>query len=127
MALLFVDYLRCSWLPRPLQCSPQTLNSLRCHLIGQVPSVSLTRNPALLSKISPSGVLEDDSARVVGIEDYERTLAPALIGYYERNGYCWVVSGTTQSGRAFADPRAVPEADYDRAFKLFYTEREDEL
>src|ERR1700735_1122237 len=46
-ALLFVDYLRCSWLPRPLQCSPQTLNSLRCHLIGQVPSVSLTRNLAL--------------------------------------------------------------------------------
>ena len=46
----------------------------------------------------------------VGIEDYERTLAPALIGYYERHGYCWVVRGSTQSGRAFADPRAVPLA-----------------
>ena len=31
--------------------------------------------------------------------------APALIGYYERHGYCWVVSGSTQSGRAFADPQ----------------------
>jgi hypothetical protein len=39
-----------------------------------------------------------------------RTLSPALIGYYERNGYCWVVSGSTQSGRAFADPRAAPHA-----------------
>ena len=39
-----------------------------------------------------------------------RTLSPALIGFYERNGYCWVVSGSTQSGRAFADPRAVPLA-----------------
>ena len=48
--------------------------------------------------------------REVGIEDYVRTLSPALIGYYERNGYCWVVSGSTQSGRAFADPKAVPQA-----------------
>jgi hypothetical protein len=48
--------------------------------------------------------------RQVSIESYERTLAPALIGYYVRHGYCWVVSGSTQSGRAFADPRAVPQA-----------------
>ena len=47
---------------------------------------------------------------MVGIEDYERTLAPALLGYYERHGYCWVISGSTESGRAFADPRAVPLA-----------------
>jgi 4-amino-4-deoxy-L-arabinose transferase-like glycosyltransferase len=66
--------------------------------------------PTVLSKISPAGVLEPNVVRLVGIEDYERTLAPALIGYYERNDYCFIVSGTTQSGRAFADPRAVPEA-----------------
>jgi hypothetical protein len=47
---------------------------------------------------------------VVGIEEYERTLSPALIGYYEGHGYCWVISGSTQSGRAFADPKAVPLA-----------------
>ena len=35
---------------------------------------------------------------------------PALIGYYEQHGYCWVVSGSTESGRALADPRAVPQA-----------------
>jgi hypothetical protein len=68
--------------------------------------------PSLLSRIAADGSLEPASSplRKVGIEDYVRTLSPALIGYYERNGYCWVVSGTTQSGRAFADPRAVPQA-----------------
>jgi Dolichyl-phosphate-mannose-protein mannosyltransferase len=68
--------------------------------------------PSLFSRISAAGALEPVSAppRKVGIEDYVRTLSPALIGYYERNRYCWVVSGTTQSGRAFADPRAVPQA-----------------
>jgi len=33
-----------------------------------------------------------------------------LISYYEQQGYCWLVSGSTQAGRAFADPRAVPHA-----------------
>ena len=53
----------------------------------------------------------DAGTPVVGIEDYERTLAPALIGYYERDGYCWVVSGSTESGPALADPTAVPRGD----------------
>jgi 4-amino-4-deoxy-L-arabinose transferase-like glycosyltransferase len=66
--------------------------------------------PSLLSRISAGGALEPGGEHLVGIEDYERTLSPALIGYYERNGYCWVVSGSTQSGRAFADPKAVPLA-----------------
>src|SRR5207302_6212829 len=48
--------------------------------------------------------------RKVSIEEYERTLAPALIDYYVSHGYCWVLSGSTQSGRAFADPKAVPQA-----------------
>ena len=47
---------------------------------------------------------------VLGIEDYVRTLSPALIGWYERGGYCWVITGSTESGRAFAAPRAVPQA-----------------
>src|SRR5262249_2600272 len=54
--------------------------------------------------------LRPGAERVVGIEEYERTLSPALIGYYERHGYCWVISGSTESGRAFADPKAVPLA-----------------
>jgi len=68
--------------------------------------------PSLLSRISADGALEPSlsSSQPVGIEDYERTLAPALIGYYERHSYCWVISGSTQAGRAFADPKAVPQA-----------------
>jgi len=64
---------------------------------------------SMLSRISPSGALLPTTTKV-GIENYVRTLAPTLIGYYESNGYCWVVSGSTQSGRAFADPGAVPHA-----------------
>jgi len=48
--------------------------------------------------------------RVVNIEDYERTLRPGLIDTYEQQGYCWVVSGSTQRGRAAVDARAVPQA-----------------
>jgi hypothetical protein len=66
--------------------------------------------PSLVSVIDPSGALDPRAAREVSIEDYEHTLAPALIGSYERRGFCWVVSGSTQSGRAYADPRAVPHA-----------------
>jgi hypothetical protein len=66
--------------------------------------------PSLLSRISAAGKLEPDATQVIGIENYERTLAPALISYYEAHGYCWVVSGSTESGRAFADPNAVPLA-----------------
>jgi Dolichyl-phosphate-mannose-protein mannosyltransferase len=63
-----------------------------------------------VSRISASGALEPNTLKQVSIEEYERTLAPALIGYYLAHGYCWVVSGSTQSGRARADPAAVPHA-----------------
>jgi hypothetical protein len=48
--------------------------------------------------------------RTISIEDYERTTRPALIGSYVRGGYCWVVIGSTQYGRAFAEPDEVPMA-----------------
>jgi hypothetical protein len=69
-----------------------------------------SKYPSLLSRISPTGALLSDGFKVVGIENYVRTLSPALIGYYEQHGYCTVISGSTQSGRVFADPRAVPLA-----------------
>jgi hypothetical protein len=47
---------------------------------------------------------------VVNIEDYERILRPSLIDDYEQQGYCWVVTGSTQRGRAEAEPEVVPEA-----------------
>jgi hypothetical protein len=48
--------------------------------------------------------------KVVKLEDYERTLSPSLVERYRRGGYCWVVTGSTQYGRALAQPRAVPGA-----------------
>jgi hypothetical protein len=63
----------------------------------------------MLSRISPTGAIETSTTQI-SIEDYVRTLAPALLGYYKEHGYCWVISGSTQSGRAFADPGAVPLA-----------------
>ena len=65
--------------------------------------------PSLLSRISATGALRPTTTKI-GIENYVRTLAPALLGYYEAHGFCWVISGSTQSGRAYADPRAVPLA-----------------
>jgi hypothetical protein len=66
------------------------------------PTLRVVLNPA-------SGALEP-THRTVLLENYESTLGPALIGYYEQHDYCWVVSGTTQSGRAFADPQRAPNA-----------------
>ena len=47
---------------------------------------------------------------VVKLEDYERTLFPGLVAQYQRRGYCTVLTGSTQFGRALADPEAVPQA-----------------
>ena len=65
---------------------------------------------SLESVIDRAGALRPAEHHIVGIEDYERTLSPALIPWYERNGYCWVVSGYAESGRAYADPGEVPHA-----------------
>ncbi len=65
---------------------------------------------SLLSRITPSGALSHSEGHVVSLENYELTLAPSLIPYYEREGYCWVVSGSAESGRAFADPARAPLA-----------------
>jgi hypothetical protein len=66
--------------------------------------------PSLLERVGANGLLERSPHTVVGIEDYERTLAPALLGYYTAHGYCWVLSASTESGRASADPGEVPNA-----------------
>ncbi len=65
---------------------------------------------SLHSAISPSGALVPGEGHVVSLENYELTLAPSLIPFYEREGYCWVLSGSAESGRAFADPARAPLA-----------------
>jgi hypothetical protein len=69
-----------------------------------------SKYPVTRSQIDSRGQLTVGAGRVVNIEDYERTLRPELIDLYEQNGYCWVVSGSTQSGRATVDPGKVPGA-----------------
>jgi hypothetical protein len=76
-----------------------------------------TANGARWSKFptSRSNIAEDGSfipgpGRIVNIEDYERTLYPELIDRYVERGYCWVVVGSTQRGRAEAQPDVVPRA-----------------
>ena len=48
--------------------------------------------------------------RYVVVDEYERTLRPALLAQYEASGYCWVVIGSLQAGRAFAQPKIAPQA-----------------
>jgi hypothetical protein len=48
--------------------------------------------------------------RYVVVDEYERTLRPELLDEYVGSGYCWVVLGSLQAGRAFAQPKAVPSA-----------------
>ena len=46
----------------------------------------------------------------MNIEDFERTLVPSLVDRYEKQGWCYVVSGSTQRGRAEVAPDEVPRA-----------------
>lgn len=48
--------------------------------------------------------------RYVRVDQYERTLRPALLDRYVAQGYCWVVTSSDQSARAFAQPRVAPQA-----------------
>jgi hypothetical protein len=56
------------------------------------------------------GSIIPGQGRIVNIEDYERTLFPGLIDKYEAEGFCYVVTGSTQRGRAEAQPEVVPDA-----------------
>jgi Dolichyl-phosphate-mannose-protein mannosyltransferase len=48
--------------------------------------------------------------RYVFVDQYERTLRPELLNQYAASGYCWVVIGSLQAGRSFAQPRVAPAA-----------------
>jgi Dolichyl-phosphate-mannose-protein mannosyltransferase len=48
--------------------------------------------------------------RFVLVDQYEHNLYPALLDRYVTDGYCWVVLGSLQAGRAFAQPQDAPSA-----------------
>jgi 4-amino-4-deoxy-L-arabinose transferase-like glycosyltransferase len=66
--------------------------------------------PTSRTNVAHDGSIKLGAGQVVNIEDYERELRPGLIDLYESKGYCYVVSGSTQRGRAEAQPHAVPGA-----------------
>jgi len=66
--------------------------------------------PTSRVRLNPDGSPVRGPGALVKLEDYEKTTQPALIDRYRRRGFCWVVTGSNQSGRAYADPRAVPQA-----------------
>ncbi|MDX6690437.1 MAG: hypothetical protein QOG15_1894 [Solirubrobacteraceae bacterium] len=66
--------------------------------------------PTSKSLIDPRTGKLGKTGVIVNIEDYERILRPALIDSYERGGFCHVVVGSTQRGRAEADAQQVPQA-----------------
>jgi Dolichyl-phosphate-mannose-protein mannosyltransferase len=66
--------------------------------------------PTSRTNVARDGSIHLGAGGIVNIEDYERELQPGLIDLYEQKGYCYVVSGSTQRGRAEAQPEQVPRA-----------------
>jgi hypothetical protein len=87
------------WVMDPGHPSPVTDNGYRWQ-----------KFPTSHTQVKADGSLFPGAGRSVNIEDYERTLRPELIALYEASGYCWVVTGSTQAGRAAAAPNRVPGA-----------------
>jgi hypothetical protein len=67
-------------------------------------------NPFVTDVDSRGNHLPLGEHRYVAIDEYERTLRPELLQEYENGGYCWVVIGSLQAGRSFAQPRIAPSA-----------------
>ncbi len=69
------------------------------------------RYPTWLTDVDAQGnLLPAGQERYVVVDQYERTLRPELLDEYVNNGFCWLVEGSLQAGRAFAQPGAAPSA-----------------
>ncbi|MEO8690227.1 MAG: glycosyltransferase family 39 protein [Solirubrobacteraceae bacterium] len=67
--------------------------------------------PTSRSRLAPDGTpIKHGVGPIVKLEDYERTLFGGLVRQYEDRGYCIVLTGSTQFGRALAEPEKVPRA-----------------
>jgi hypothetical protein len=69
------------------------------------------RYPTWLTDVDANGtLLPGGQKRYVVVDQYERTLRPELLQEYAKGGYCWVVIGSLQAGRSFAQPKLAPQA-----------------
>jgi hypothetical protein len=64
------------------------------------------RRALAIGHLAPPAVL----AKRLQTEDFTRRLQPELIDVFEQQRVCWVVVGSFQYGRAFAEPEEVPQA-----------------
>ncbi len=69
-----------------------------------------TWNPYVTDVSADGQHLPPGEHRYVSIDEYERTLRPELLTEYANSGYCWVVIGSLQAGRSFAQPKLAPSA-----------------
>jgi hypothetical protein len=70
-----------------------------------------SKYPLSRSQVDPkTGARVAGAGVIVNIEDFERVLRPELVDFFEQQDYCWVVVGSTQRGRAEAEPGVVPNA-----------------
>ncbi len=69
------------------------------------------RFPTWMTDVDVNGnPLPPGERRYVVVDQYERTLRPQLLDEYTSQGYCWVMIGSQQAGRAFAQPQLAPAA-----------------
>jgi hypothetical protein len=99
-----------------------TENDARAWLVANVP----TGSRIVVEPVVPMGWMQDPGAprprwipwrftpppgqRMLPLEDFERALVPGLLARYRRQGFCWVVIGSTQYERALAEPAQAPGA-----------------
>jgi Dolichyl-phosphate-mannose-protein mannosyltransferase len=69
------------------------------------------RFPTWMTDVDTNGnLLPPGQRRFVVVDQYERTLRPELLDEYTSQGFCWVMIGSQQAGRAFAQPQLAPQA-----------------
>jgi len=67
--------------------------------------------PTWLTDVDNNGnLLPFGERRYVVVDQYERTLRPDLLDQYAAQGYCWIMIGSLQAGRAHSQPQDAPNA-----------------